>query len=38
MTRVAPDIRIEEIIEKVPGSVGFLVRKGLPCLVCGEPS
>lgn len=29
---------IEDLIGQYPGSVTFLINKGLPCLVCGEPT
>lgn len=29
---------IEELIDRFPGSVRFLIDQGLPCLVCGEPA
>lgn len=38
MNRIVPGISIEELLERYPGSVKFLIEKGLPCLVCGEPS
>jgi hypothetical protein len=28
---------VEEIVADYPGSVSIPVRKGLPCIVCGEP-
>lgn len=31
-------ISVEDLIRDHPGSVGFMVRKGLPCFVCGEPA
>jgi hypothetical protein len=33
-TRETP---IEELIEACPAAVGFLVSRGVPCVVCGEP-
>lgn len=38
MSQISPDISIEDLLERYPGSVKFLIDKGLPCLVCGEPS
>ena len=29
-------ILIEDVVN-IPGAVGFLIRKGIPCIVCGEP-
>lgn len=31
------DILIEDLVEKYPDSVGFLMRKGIVCIQCGEP-
>lgn len=31
-------ISIEDLLREYPASVKFLIEKGLPCLVCGEPS
>ncbi len=31
------DITIEELIEKYPFSVQYLSKKGIRCIVCGEP-
>lgn len=31
------DINIEELIEAVPASVGYLMKEGIRCIVCGEP-
>ncbi len=31
------DISIEELIEEVPASVGYLMKEGIRCIVCGEP-
>jgi hypothetical protein len=38
MTRITRSISIEELVRDYPGSVSFLIRQDLPCLVCGEPS
>lgn len=38
MTRIDRHIAIEELVSRFPGSVKFLINKGLPCLVCGEPT
>lgn len=29
---------VEDLVTEVPGSVRFLIQRGLPCLVCGEPA
>ncbi len=34
---VDKDILIEELVERYPSSVGFLMRKGVVCVQCGEP-
>jgi len=31
------DIQIDDLVRRYPGVVGFLIKKGLPCVVCGEP-
>jgi len=31
------DIKIDDLISLYPDAVGFLIKKGLPCVVCGEP-
>jgi hypothetical protein len=38
MNPILPGISIEELLDRYPGCVRFLIDKGLPCLVCGEPS
>jgi len=38
MKRIHPSIPIEALVEEFPGVAGELVKRGLPCLVCGEPS
>lgn len=35
--RVTKDISIEELVEIVPASVGYLRREGIRCIACGEP-
>lgn len=30
-------ISIEELIEKIPTSVKYLMTKGIKCIACGEP-
>jgi hypothetical protein len=34
---IQADIKIDDLIRHYPGAVGFLIKKGLPCVVCGEP-
>lgn len=34
---ITKDISIEELIEAVPASVGYLMKEGIRCIVCGEP-
>jgi hypothetical protein len=34
---ISADITIEQLIKDYPGAVRFLIEKGLPCVVCGEP-
>jgi len=34
---ITKDITIEELTEKVPSSVKYLMEKGIRCIVCGEP-
>jgi len=34
---VTKEITIEELIEKVPESVKYLMEEGIRCVVCGEP-
>jgi hypothetical protein len=34
---VSSDIAIEDLIETYPDAVSYLIQKGLPCVVCGEP-
>jgi hypothetical protein len=29
---------VEDLIHELPGAVEFMVKKGLPCFVCGEPT
>lgn len=37
MPRINRTISVEDLITSYPGSVRFLVDRGIPCLVCGEP-
>jgi len=34
---IQADIKIDDLIGRYPDAVGFLIKKGLPCVVCGEP-
>jgi hypothetical protein len=34
---ITKEITIEELIEKVPESVKYLMEEGIRCVVCGEP-
>jgi Ni,Fe-hydrogenase I small subunit len=34
---IQANIKIDDLIRQYPDSVGFLIKKGLPCVVCGEP-
>ena len=35
--KVTKDTPIEDLVLKYPESVGFLTRKGIRCIRCGEP-
>jgi hypothetical protein len=37
MDRITDNIPIEELISKYPFSVNYLMKKGIKCIVCGEP-
>lgn len=30
-------ILIEDLVDRVPGIVAYLIDQGLPCIVCGQP-
>ena len=34
---ITKKISIEELLDVKPESVGYLLEKGIACLVCGEP-
>lgn len=34
---VTTDSKVDEMVERYPDTVRFLMQKGLPCVVCGEP-
>jgi len=36
MKRIEKSITIEELIDKYPLSVNYLMKKGIKCIVCGE--
>lgn len=31
------NILIEELVTRIPGSVSYLMKKGIKCIACGEP-
>ncbi len=35
--KVSPDTSVEELVEHFPEAVGFLSRRGVRCIRCGEP-
>jgi hypothetical protein len=35
--RIEKNITIEELVGEYPVAVKFLIRRKIPCLVCGEP-
>jgi methionine synthase II (cobalamin-independent) len=35
--KITKEITIEELIEVIPGSVKYLMEKGIKCIACGEP-
>ena len=37
MSLITKNITIEELISKYPISVNYLMKKGIKCIVCGEP-
>ncbi|MGB4654240.1 MAG: DUF1858 domain-containing protein [Bacteroidales bacterium] len=34
---ITPQTTLDEIVEKIPGSVKYLKEHGITCIVCGEP-
>ncbi len=34
---ITGEMTIEDLLKAYPDTVGFLVDRGLPCVVCGEP-
>ena len=37
MGPISKNILIEELIDKYPSSINFLMNTGIKCVVCGEP-
>lgn len=37
MRHFSRDVTIEELLDEAPEANTFLIERGLPCLVCGEP-
>jgi hypothetical protein len=37
IAKISKDTPIEEIVEKYPKAVGWLVQHGVICMACGEP-
>ena len=37
MNQITKNIPIEDLISKYPLSVNYLMKKGIKCIVCGEP-
>ena len=37
MKPITKEIQIEELVDRVPGSVGYLLEQGIKCIACGEP-
>ena len=37
MYQITKNIPIEDLISKYPLSVNYLMKKGIKCIVCGEP-
>ncbi len=35
--KVTKDIPVEDLVHKYPEAVGFLTKKGIRCIRCGEP-
>ncbi len=35
--RVSPDTLVEDVVRRYPEAVGFLTRRGVRCIRCGEP-
>jgi hybrid cluster-associated redox disulfide protein len=37
LVEIDKEILIEELVQAYPKAVGFLMRKGIVCIQCGEP-
>jgi len=37
MNKITKEIRIENLIDMVPGAVRYLSERGITCIACGEP-
>lgn len=37
LSNIHKEITIEELVRRVPESVSYLMKRGIKCLVCGEP-
>jgi PP-loop superfamily ATP-utilizing enzyme len=35
--KITKEVSIEDLVEGVPGSVEYLMKAGIRCIVCGEP-
>ena len=35
--KITKEISIEELVDKVPASVKYLMNEGIKCIACGEP-
>jgi hypothetical protein len=35
--KVTPDMPVEDLVRVFPEAVGFLTKKGIRCIRCGEP-
>lgn len=38
MLEISSEISIEELVDKYPEAIEFLTRRGIVCIVCGEPA
>lgn len=36
-SKITPDMPVEDLVRMFPEAVGFLTRKGIRCIRCGEP-
>ncbi|MCL5028067.1 MAG: DUF1858 domain-containing protein [Bacteroidetes bacterium] len=37
MNKITKEILIEDLVDKIPKSVDYLMNKGIVCIRCGEP-